>query len=65
MWIVIHMAKSSAVTDGIRALLENEGILVKVKPVYKKMSREENYYEILVLESEAEEAREIIIENGL
>jgi len=65
MWIVVYMAKSRAITEKIKTLLEQEGILVKLKPVYKKYGEEDNYYEILTLESEAEEAQEMILEHGL
>ena len=39
--------------------------MVKLKPLYKNTPEDENYYEVHVLESEAEEAREILMEKGL
>jgi len=43
---------------------QEEGILVKIKGVYKQKTENDNYYEILVLESEAEEAKDILVEKG-
>jgi hypothetical protein len=65
MWVVVTLAKSKESAKSIETLLATEGILVKVKPLYKNVSEDENYYEIHVLESEAGEAREILLEKGL
>ena len=35
-----------------------------MKPVYQNVTPEENCYEVLVPQSEAEEAHDILIENG-
>lgn len=65
MWIVINMAKSEELMSQVRSVLEGEGILVKVRPIYKKVGNKQNYYEIMVLESESEEANEILMDKGL
>lgn len=65
MWIVVTLAKSMEAAKKIEAALTAEGILVKLKPLYKNVPEEENYYEVHVLESEAKEASEIIMEKGL
>ena len=65
MWIVVTLAKSKEAAEKIKAALSAEGILVKLKPLYKNAAEEENYYEVHVLESEAKEASEIIMEKGL
>jgi hypothetical protein len=65
MWVVVTLAKSKESARTIESMLSSEGILVKVKPLYKNVSEDENYYEIHVLESEAEEAREILVDKGL
>ena len=65
MWIVVTLAKSKEAAEKIKAALSAEGILVKLKPLYKNAPEEENYYEVHVLESEAKEASEIILERGL
>jgi len=64
-WKVIHMSHSEKNAKEIISLLEREGILARAKQVYKTVSSEENYYEIMVLGSEAVEARELLIENNL
>ena len=64
MWKVVYMAQTKAIADHITDLLNQEGFLVKVKPVYKNVSDEENYYEILVPQTEAQEVHDILMENG-
>lgn len=64
-WKVIHMARSEKHAREILSLLEREGILARSKQVYRTVSSEENYYEILVLGSEAVEAQQLLIENNL
>lgn len=64
-WKVIHMARSEKHAKDILSLLEREGILARSKQVYRTVSSEENYYEILVLGSEAVEAQQLLIENNL
>ena len=48
-WKVIHMAHSEKNANEILALLEGEGILARSKQVYRTVSSEDNYYEIMVL----------------
>ena len=64
MWIVIHMAKGKDRCDKITAALSADGVLVKIKPAYKNVPDAENYYQICVLQSEADQARQVLIENG-
>ena len=64
-WKVIHMSHSEKNAKEIISLLEREGILARAKQVYKTVSSEENYYEIMVLGSEAVEAQQLLIENNL
>ena len=64
-WKVIHMAHSEKNAKEILALLEGEGILAHSKQVYRTVSSEDNYYEIMVLGSEAVEAQQLLIENNL
>lgn len=64
-WKVIHMAHSEKNAKEILALLEGEGILARSKQVYRTVSSEDNYYEIMVLGSEAVEAQQLLIENNL
>jgi len=64
MWMVVHMAKSQAAAGEIRDCLAKEGLLVRLHPVYRSVSAQENYYEIQVLQSEVQEARAILLERG-
>ena len=64
-WIVIHMTHSENSANEILALLQREGILARSRQVYRSVSSEENYYEIMVLGAEAVEARQLLIENNL
>ena len=64
-WKVIHMAHSEKNAKEILALLEREGFLARSKQVYRTVSSEENYYEIMALGSEAVEAQQLLIENNL
>jgi len=64
MWIVIHMAKGKDRCDKITSALSADGVLVRVRPAYKNVSDSENYYQICVLKSEAEQAKHVLLENG-
>ncbi len=64
MWTVIYIAQSKKMSEIIEKLLTEEGMLVKVQAVSKKLESEQGYYEILVPESEAEEAQNILYEKG-
>lgn len=64
MWMVIYMAQSRMMGEQIQNMLVKEGFLVKLKPVYKNVPSDENYYEVLVLKSEVKEVHSILMENG-
>lgn len=64
-WMIVQMARGLERAEQVCAALRKEGILVKAKAVYKNLPDAENYFEVHVLESEAEQAREILLENGL
>lgn len=65
MWIVVGMASSIKTAAKMQKVLESEGILVKLTDVTKKIKSSDDTYEVLVLESESDSAREILLENGL
>lgn len=65
MWIVISMSNNKNIADNMQRTLEAEGILVKVRNVSAKTKRNGNTFEVLVLESESDSAKEILFENGL
>lgn len=64
-WRVIHMTRSEAHAREILSLLSQEGVLARSRQVYRTVSSEENYYEIMVLGAEAQEALQLLIENNL
>jgi hypothetical protein len=63
MWKVVYMAQTKD-SNHINDLLTREGFLIKIKPVYKNVPDEENYYEILVPQTEVQEVHTILMENG-
>lgn len=65
VWIVVGMASSKKTACRMQKLLESEGVLVKLKNVSCKIKCSDDTYEILVLASESDTAREILLENGL
>lgn len=64
MWTVVYMAKNKKIADKVSEMMSAEGVLVKMQPVSKNTGDEDSYYEILVLESEVEEAHNILYERG-
>ena len=64
MWTVVYMAQSKEIACKLQQLLSDEGILVKLRPISKNHENNDNYYEVLVPESEVEEAHSVIIEKG-
>jgi len=65
MWLVVGMASSKKTAQEMQKALEGEGILVKLRNLSSKAKDGRDTYEILVLESEASQAREVLLENGL
>ncbi|MDP4132782.1 MAG: hypothetical protein Q8882_02075 [Bacillota bacterium] len=64
MWTVVYMAQNKEAAEALQKLLEASGVLVKVRPINKAPEGEANVYEILVPQSEVEEAHNIIIDGG-
>ena len=64
MWTVVYMAQSKEMVTRLQEILEKEGLLVKIRPISKNKENQDNYYEVLVPESEVEEAHSIIIDTG-
>ena len=64
MWTVIYMVQSMTDAENLKMLLENANVLVKIRPVSKAAEGEANAYEILIPETEKEEAHKIIIGSG-
>lgn len=64
MWTVVYMAQSKDIATKLQELLTKESILVKIRPISKNHENNDNYYKIMVPESEVEEAHSVIIEKG-
>lgn len=60
MWTVIYIAPNLPVADMLKELLESEGILVMQRTVGVPHMGASSSVELLVPESEAEEAHEIL-----
>ena len=65
MLVVIHMVRGLDSAQRIESLLRGEGLFVRIRSVYKALSDAENYFEIRVLASETDEARELLMDSGL
>lgn len=66
MWRVVHMAKSLSSAETIRNGLAEEGFLVRMRPVSRYgESAEEAYYELMVPNAEAAEARQVLLDHNL
>ena len=61
MWTVVYMAQNKEDADSIGKVLEEKGLLI----MGENNDEGELCYEILVPESEVNEAHEIIIENNI
>ena len=60
MWTVIYIAPNKAIAEKYKKALVDEGMLVQLRPIGSAHLGEHASVEILVPESEAEEAHEII-----
>jgi hypothetical protein len=60
MWTVIYIATNRVHAEKIKDILCSEGILANTKATGAAAANGDGAYEILVLESEANEANEII-----
>lgn len=62
MWTVVYIAKNTEIAEQIRAMLEQDGLLVKIRPIAKKADSADSSCEVLVPESEVEQAHGLIID---
>jgi len=65
MWIVIYIATNRMQAERMKALLCAEGILANTRATGVASINGDGAYEILVLESEANEANEIICQHAI
>lgn len=63
-WLVVYMTNSQRTAETVEQLLQSEGILVRCRALNREVSGA-GTYELCVLASEAQEAREILLERGL
>ncbi|SDF49286.1 MULTISPECIES: putative signal transducing protein [Sporomusaceae] len=64
MWTVVYIAANRAQAEMLKNLLSSEGILANTRPAGVSMLGD-GLYEVLVLESEADEAHAILCEQAL
>ncbi len=63
MWTVVYIAPNGVIAEQLKSILTNEGLLVMLRPIGAPHLGNSASVEILVPESEAEEANEIINNN--
>ena len=63
MWTTVYMATGLEYASEIEKNLKSEGFLVKIR--YFSLENEEELYEILAPEFEAEDVQEAMIELGI
>ncbi len=60
MWTVVYIAPNKTTAENYKNVLQLEGLLVQLRPIGTSNQGDAGSVEILVPESEAEEAHEII-----
>lgn len=65
MWTAIYIAANRAQAENLKNLLCNEGILANTRPTGVVSTAGDGMYEILVLESEADEAHAILCQHAI
>lgn len=64
MWMVVFVTQSAQTAEKIKELIMAEGLLVKVRAINGSSDSKYGCYEILVTESDLDEAHNIIINKG-
>lgn len=65
MWTVVYIAANRPQAEKLKGQLCNEGILANIRSAGLASAMGDGIYEILVLESEASEAHEILCQHAL
>jgi hypothetical protein len=65
MWTVVYIAANRPQAENFKGLLCSEGILANIRPAGLASAMGDGIYEVLVLESEANEAHEILCQHAL
>lgn len=60
MWTVLYIAPSMSMANRLKELMETEGILVRLRPVGLTINENTANVEILVPETELDEAQEVL-----
>ncbi|HHW40878.1 MAG TPA: DUF2007 domain-containing protein [Syntrophomonadaceae bacterium] len=60
MWTVVYIASNRTTAETLKKILNKEGLLVMLRPTGIPHFGDESTVEVLVPESEAEEAHEIL-----
>lgn len=63
VWTVVYIAKTMYIAEQIREMLENDGMLVKIRPIERNSDNGDGSCEVLVPESEVEQAHGLIIDS--
>lgn len=63
-WVVIQMARSADQAEQLKRMLTEEGFMARVRPVARQLASGDNYHEVMALSSEAQEARDFLMEKG-
>lgn len=63
MWTVVYISPNRIIAEQIKSLISNEGLMVMLRPIGVPHLGDSASVEVLVLESEAEEANQILTEN--
>ncbi|MGI6093199.1 MAG: DUF2007 domain-containing protein [Veillonellaceae bacterium] len=64
MWTVIYIASNRSHAEMLKNMLDSEGILANIRPAGVVSMLGDGMFEILVLESEADEAHAILCQNA-
>lgn len=64
MWTVVYIASNRAQAELYKNVLCNEGVLANIRPAGVASVLGDGMYEILVLESEADEAHSILCQHA-
>lgn len=65
VWVIIHMVRGEDGAQRVVDMLTSEGLVAKLHPVYRNRSAKDNFYEILVLKSESDEASNLLVEHRM
>lgn len=62
MWIVVYMAQSREIAESVQQLLEKNGLIVKIRSLRCEEESSSDCFELLVPESEVQQALSLIID---